>query len=102
VASAAILQSASTTISAIEARKNAMAINGELIFGDLSAVPRGRFRGVLPDDSESISRWSEALRSAVVPFDEDLHVIGVEDSPTEPDAYAKLGPEQLDSIAFAG
>jgi hypothetical protein len=54
--------------------------------------------GLTFDDPESIRARPQPLGAPVVPFHEDLELIGVEDGAPHADAHARL--HELDPIAF--
>jgi hypothetical protein len=67
-----------------------------------SSSSRGRERGArLPGVGVSVAVYSgsQALRAPVVPFHEDLQLIGIEHGAAHPDAHPR--PKELDPFALA-
>jgi hypothetical protein len=52
------------------------------------------------DDTEVVHAWPEALRAAIVPLHQDLHVIRVENGAYQADANPGYGTQELDPVAF--
>jgi hypothetical protein len=76
----------------------ATAIHPPVISGGIGSLWRFLKAGLF-EDSVAVDADPEVLRTAVVPLDQDLELVGVEDGSGETDA--EVGPKKLDSVALA-